>query len=135
MIEAAFKLMIESCDSSPATFADRVYPLVLPQDYTPPSLTYQIISGPRDYTQDGPDGVTTWRIQVDVWSPEYAEVVEVRNLLVAGMSGAHNVTFGGVKFLGVFMDSERDLFDSGVEPPGPRLFRKSIDFMVTAKHG
>lgn len=134
MIESAFKLLVESCDGSPAVFADRVFPFILPQNYTSPSLTYQIISGPRDYTQDGPDGVTTFRIQVDIWANSYATVAEVRDLLVAGMSGAHKVTFGGVKFRGVFIDSERDLFDPGVEPTS-RLFRKSIDFMVTAEHG
>lgn len=133
-VENAFRDMLGSPFGSPPSVA--VSPLVLPQGYTgaQTAITYQIISGPRDYTQDGADGVTTFRFQVDIWGHVMIDIVATRDTLVTALSGAYNQRWGSppVKIHGVFVDNERDDIDAASDIPGPRLFRKTIDFMVTA---
>ena len=112
----------------------RLYALLLPQKFTRPALTYQVISGPRDYTQDGPDGVITFRIQLDLWADSYADLVTLRDAIAIAISGLHHLPFGSpaVMIHGVFIGAERDFYEGAFNTPGPRLFRKALDLMVTA---
>ncbi len=138
-IENCVAEMLAFADTaSPKTWGAAIYPVALPQNPPSPALTYQMITGPRDYTQDGPDGVTTFRVQVDIWgggADGWTEVRAVRDAFVTNLSGLHNVTFAGILMQGCFIDNERDNVDGEVEPSTRRLYRKTIDLMVTACHG
>lgn len=114
---------------------DRIYPVKLPQNPTLPAITYQIISGLRGYTQDGKDGVTDYRVQINIDAYSYAECRTVRDAIAAGISGVSHESFGSpsVELLKVFIDSERDAFQSAVDAEGPEIFRKSLDLLVTAR--
>ncbi len=111
----------------------RLYPSVMPQNPTFPALVYQLVSGPRDYTQDGPDGVTTFRMQLVCYSPDHAQVVALRDAIEATLSGLYNQSFGSpaVKVQGCFIAAERDGFDPELGEAGPALYPKIIDLMVT----
>lgn len=115
----------------------RIFPLVLPQDPTFPCMTYQVISGPRDYTQDGADGVVRFRVQCNLYGATYAQVKGLRDALEGSVSGLHNQSFGSpaVKVKGVFLTNERDTYEQVLAqlPPGSP-YRKSIDLMVTLEH-
>lgn len=132
-IETAFRDMIRAALSmgSPGD----VYPLVLPQGYdgTYTAVTYQVITAPRDYTQEGADGVTIFRIQTNVWNGNYDTLLAARDAMAAAMSGAYDVTFDGLKIQGCFIDNESDDIAGEIDTPGPRLFGKRLDWMVTAE--
>lgn len=115
----------------------RLFPVILPQDPIFPCLSYQIISGPRDYTQDGADGVVRFRVQCNLYGSTYAQVKALRDALESSVSGLHNQSFGSpsVKVKGVFITNERDTFEQALSqlPPGAP-YRKSVDLMITLEH-
>lgn len=134
-METAFRALVIESGGSPSLFADRVFPVVLPQAAPRPSLTYQVISGPRLYSQDGAALPTTFRVQLDIWADTYEDTRAVRDALLPTLTGAKFAAFGSppVVIQAVFVDNERDLYESELNEPGPLLFRKSIDLLVTAE--
>lgn len=134
MIERAWHDAVLAQTGITALIADRIYPVILPQAPEFPCCTYQLISGPRDYTQDGPDGVTTFRIQTNLYGNTYSDVKALKDAFEDALSGFYNHRVGSppIKIQGVFMDNERDLYESGLDEVGPRIFTKAIDFLVTA---
>lgn len=133
-IETAFVAMCESAVGSPA-LATGPHPLFVPQGFTGSTacMTYQVITAPRDYVMEGADGVTRFRIQLDIYADTYEKVRNVRDALAAAMSGAFAVEFGGLKIKGCFIDNERDNVGGELGSTVVRLFRKTIDFLVTAE--
>jgi len=115
----------------------RIFPVTLPQDPTFPCLTYQVISGARDYVQDGADGVVRFRVQCNLYGATYAQVKALRDALETSVSGLHTQSFGSppVKVKGVFLTNERDTYEQALAqlPPGSP-YRKTIDLMVTLDH-
>lgn len=134
-MDAALVALIKSCDSSPQTFGDRVYPTYSPQKPTLAQIVYQLVTAPRDYTQDGPDGVTRFRYQIDIYSDTNAGCIAVRDLLIAGMSGKIGRTFAGVYIQAAFLDNEQSFGVPELDTPGPRQFRRVLDWLVTADQG
>lgn len=51
----------------------RVYPAPIPQNPTYPLVTYQKISGPRDYVMGNQSGLVRARFQLDTWAETYGE--------------------------------------------------------------
>lgn len=66
--------------SSPLV-SDRVYPSRLPQSVTLPALTYRQVSGPRDYTHDGPSGLVNSRYQVTCWAESTLSAKQLADLV------------------------------------------------------
>lgn len=115
----------------------RLFPNRLPQNPTFPAIVYQVISAPRDYTQDGRDGVVRFRVQCNLYGATYTESKAIRDALEATLSGLHNQSFGSpqVKVKGVFLTNERDTYEQALDSTplgGP--YRKSVDLMVTLAH-
>lgn len=114
--------------------SDRVTPDVADQNEQRPYITYQVISGPRDYVQEGgTDGVTTKRVQVDIWADTPAAARACRDGLHAS-SGMINSSMGSppVRLQAAFVVDERSAYEPALDQAGPRLFRSSLDFQVTA---
>ena len=115
----------------------RFYPLVLPQDPVYPAITYQVISGPRDYTQDGADGVVRFRVQFNLYGANYAEAKALRDAVETTLSGLNNEPFGSPPVIvkGVFLTNERDTYEQALAqlPPGAP-YRKTVDLMFTVDH-
>jgi len=74
--------MVAYLDARLTTVASRIYPMVLPQEPEFPSLTYQHISAPREYSHDGA-GLVNPRYQFDCWSDDHDEALAVAAELVA----------------------------------------------------
>lgn len=56
------------------TLADgRVYFLQIPEKSVLPAIAYTVISSAEEYSGDGHDGMSQYRIQIDVWSDNRAE--------------------------------------------------------------
>lgn len=140
-MEDTFKAMVEAQGAVTALIGSgndtRLFPVTLPQDPTFPAMTYQIISGPRDYTQDGPDGVVRFRVQCNLYALTYSAVKALRDALETSLSGLNNLDFGSppVRVKGVFITNERDTYEQALSqlPPGAP-YRKSVDLMVTVRH-
>lgn len=102
----------------------RCYPIVLPQDAEYPALTFQRISGVRELTHDGPDGVPWMRLQVDTWATTYAAAKALAKAVrecLDGFSG--HVGDEHIKLAQLL--SERDLYETATA-----LYRVSLDFGV-----
>lgn len=141
MIETAFKAMVEAQAGITALIGSgvdaRLYPEILPQNPVYPAMTYQVISGPRAYHQDGADGTTTFRVQVDMYDTDADGLVALRDAVEAALSGLYNETFlqsPPVVVQGVFIINERSGFLSVVNstPPGAP-YRKIMDLAVTVR--
>lgn len=63
----------------------RVHYVQAPQKPTFPYLVYNVISGVGEYSDDGYDGLSEHRVQIDVWATTREEKVslyeEVKNLM------------------------------------------------------
>jgi hypothetical protein len=62
----------------------RIYPLVLPADSPLPAITYQIVGGSSQGTQDT-HGTQRYRVQVDCWGETYGDAVTLRNAVIAAL--------------------------------------------------
>lgn len=115
----------------------RLFPLKLPQSPTFPAMTYQIISAPRNYTQDGADRVVRFRVQCNLYGADYAQAKALRDALESSVSGLNNTAFGSppVKVKGVFLTNERDTYEQALDAdPAGAPYRKSVDLMVSLVH-
>lgn len=91
-----------------------------------PRVVLQRASRLTDYTQDGPSGLQSTRVQIDIYAATMGVVVAKELLLDAALSGYR----GGV-ILGAFNAGGRSLPpDTGA---GETLARLSIDYMIHHK--
>ena len=65
----------------------RIYPILLPQNYTAPAMTYQRISGPRLQHLDGPAGRAMPRIQFDIYAANYSAAKAIADALRSALDG------------------------------------------------
>ena len=65
----------------------RIYPLLMPQNYTTPAMTYQRISGPRLQHLDGPAGRAMPRIQFDIYADSYSGAKAIGDALRSALDG------------------------------------------------
>lgn len=129
--EAALTALVGAGDDA------RIYPVILPQDAQRPAITYQVISDPRTYNQDGEDGLHKARVQLDLYGSSYSQCQQLRNVIVDNFSGAIGERFGSpeIKISACFIeDAGRDLYESALDADGPKLFRKSLDIIVAFRN-
>lgn len=127
IVEEALAARLEGFAGLSALVADRIYPLALPQEPTPPAVVFLKVSGPRDLTQSGASGLVNPRFQVDAWAATYSSakaVAEQVRLALIGFSGTMGGA-SGVYVSGVNLDNERDLYEDET-----RLYRVSLDFTL-----
>lgn len=132
-MEHVFRAAVLAQPSLVALVGFRVFQDSVEQAPTRPYITFQVISGPRGYTQDGADRVTTFRYQVDIWGDTPTQCGEVRDAFEATLSGKYNEVFGSppMRLQGLFIDDEQSGYASELDNAGPRLSRKRIDCFVT----
>nr|CAD6412998.1 hypothetical protein REQ54_01093 [Rhizobium sp. Q54] len=105
----------------------RRYWVRAPQNVERPFIVLSRIDGLPGYHYQGPSGLVSSRVQIDVYSDRFTEVTSVTRLLKDMLSG-----YKGGAIQGVFIESERNLpaADAGEVTS---LFRTSID--ITVHHG
>lgn len=132
-MEQALRAFLLSYSAITDLIGTRIYPDILPQDPTYPAITYQEISGPRDYTQQGADGVTTYRVQLDLWANTFEEVIPLRDAVEASVSGVHHVEHGSPAMIihGAFIDDSRSGFASALDDTSTAPYRKGFDLRIT----
>lgn len=136
-MEEAFRECVLAQPAVSALLGPRLYPMEFPQDPTFPAATYQTISGPREYTQDGPDRVTRFRVQMRIRATTPDGANAVRNAFKnSAAHGVINELFGGspptTKLLAIFIDNEVTETDPPLAVTGPRLYGMRLDLIVWA---
>jgi hypothetical protein len=110
----------------------RIYPGVLPQGITLPSIVQNLISEGSGYHMQGDDGLVQARVQLDCWALTQDAAVSLAGLVFDLLSGFHGtVSFGSdspqqsIVVRGVFHDQGRDDYD-----PVPKLFTRRRDYLI-----
>lgn len=110
----------------------RLYPILLPQGITLPSIVYSLITEGTDYHMQGPSGLVQVRMQIDCWALTADAAVALANLVKDRLSGLRGtVAFGSespqeeIIIRGVFHDQGRDDYD-----PIPKLYRRQCDYLI-----
>lgn len=104
---------------------DRIYRDTLPQKYTLPAITFQLVSGPP--MPDHNAGVNAnFRLtyQVDCWAENTDGASAARDAVFAALDNRKG-TFAGVNVLGLQYADDRDLHDSE-----PEAFRRTLEFVM-----
>lgn len=140
MIENAVLYLLTNARPGGATGAilgDRVYPQELPQKPDYPAVVYQVVSGPRDYHHDGPSGLVPFRVQFDAYALTSSAAYRLRDAIIRDLSGFKGLvpTSPPTRIYGAFADNERDSAEPDLEKAGPRVKRKSVDFIIWTKEG
>jgi len=98
-----------------ALVGSRVYPMRLPHGFTLPAISYQRISGPRQYDSIGATGRVHPRFQVDCWAETYAGVRDLANKVRLALND-HRGPLGGEPNVGsIELSADRDDFEEGTE--------------------
>lgn len=69
-----------------ALIGTRFEPVLNIQGSVMPAVSYQVISGPTEYSQDGP-GLTSWRVQLTVTATTYTAMEALAKLLWSALAG------------------------------------------------
>lgn len=93
-----------------------------PQGAAYPGIVLNIASDREDVLMDGPDGLSSARVQIDCYDITNGGAKMLADILRAALNGHR----GGC-FQGIFLDSVRDMNRVGLTD---QPFRTSLDFMV-----
>lgn len=105
---------------------DRLYWNVGEQGKPDPMAVLYLISGVPDYHMQGPSGLVESRVQVDCRAGTVAEALALARAVEARLSG-YRGTRDGIKFMGIFKQSERARFDA---EPKPGTHMHSADYQL-----
>ena len=106
-IEQVFYSILAGDGTVAALVSTRIYPLLVPQDVALPAISYQKISGPRDYNHDGAAGFVKGRIQVTAVDDSYDGVKALFAAIRGALSG-YTGTVSGVRIWASFLENEID---------------------------
>jgi hypothetical protein len=91
-----------------------------------PAVVIHRIDGARDYAMQGPTGLVSSRLQIDCWAKTYTAAKTLARAVAAVLSGIRDDDIG---IQGVFIDSERDLGESGSNQ-AEYLYRTMLDLNI-----
>lgn len=101
------------------------------QPTTAPYVTLTVISKVHEMLYEGPDAIVSTRVQIDCFALTWKSAISVARALEARLSGAR-FTQGSTRFEGVFLDAQRESFETDVAPED-KLFRISVDYILKHK--
>lgn len=131
-MESAFVSVLLAQAGVSALLGTRLYPIEFPQDPTFPAMTYQTVSAPRDYTQDGPDGLTRFRVQCRIRALTPLAASAVRDAIIASnANGLVNAEFGSParKVHAIFVENEVTEHDPPLQTAGTKLYGMRLDLI------
>lgn len=98
-----------------ALVGSRVYPMRLPQGFVLPAISYQRISGPRQYDSVGATGRVHSRFQVNCWAETYAGARDLANKVRLALND-HRGVLGDKSNVGsIELVADRDDFETSTE--------------------
>jgi len=84
-IEQSLETYLKNYADLTALVGTRIYPAKLPQNFTPPAITYSRISSSRYYSHSGPSGLARPRFQLSCWAEHYGEAKQVAEQVRAAL--------------------------------------------------
>lgn len=120
ILQAVYQILIGNPGLA-ALVGDRVYPVVIPEDVPSPVITFQRVTTDREYTKDGPSGVATVMLQVNVWEPDPLKAAQVGAQVVKALHAAWNGAVAGVELGEVKCLNEMDAYDEETKLAGVQL--------------
>jgi hypothetical protein len=126
-MEEALTALLNGAAPLTALVAGRINWGVKPQGAGAPFVVLQRISGLRHMVMAGPSGLVSSRVQADCYGLTYTSAKAVARAVRDRLSG-YSGTVSGRVLQGVFLDSERDIFEPAETPD--KLFRISMDFIL-----
>lgn len=106
-IEEALYSLVTTDTAVAALISTRFTPIEVPQKSSLPAASYQVITTPREYDQDGPAGFASPRIQITITGQTYAEAKSVGNAIRSAINGYRGTVLSVVIF-GIFLENEYD---------------------------
>lgn len=113
-IEDAIYNRLSTFSSLITLVADRIHPLVLPQNTAYPAITYSKVSGVRETAMVVDPGVAHPVFQFSCWDLSYSAAKDVKEqvrIALERYSGIYN----GVEILDAYVINETDLYDPTIE--------------------
>ena len=107
----------------------RIYPNLLPQGCTMPAITYQQISGGRDYVMGGVTGVAEPTYQVTCWAATYAGARELAQE-VRGLLNTYSGTVSKTVVQLILLYDEGDIPQFPPETKELVKYGKRLDFQI-----
>ena len=110
MVEESLNLELLADATVAGLIGTRLYPYLVPQDAELPAIAYQRISGPREYSHDGPSGQARALIQLTIEAATYAAAKSTAAAVRSALSGFRGILggAGGTAVGGIFIENEID---------------------------
>lgn len=129
MIKAALYNYLIGDSGVSALIADRVYPLLIPQQAwsgssVQPCAVYQRTSVQRDVRHCGTSGLALSTMQIDAYATDYEAADAVARVIKDALINYYG-PMGDVDIKSITLAAEFDLLD-----PEPGLFRVSLSFFI-----
>ena len=127
MIEHALRTALIE-DATVNGYVDgRAYYSLAPQDVAKPYIVLTRVSGPREYSLDGPTGLYRARFQFSVFSQSYYEAKSIIDAIRSVLSGASGqLVEDPADTIGAsFLDNELDLYEEET-----KLHHIAVDYLV-----
>ena len=94
----------------------------LGQGVSLPAVLLTLIDGAEGMTHEGPDGLTSARVQVDCYADNIGTAIVLRRAVIAALNGHKDANFQGV-----FHEGTRSTREGGTNEAS-RPYRESLDF-------
>ena len=123
-LEAAIYSILSTDLDIIALVGTRIYPLVLPQDATLPAITYARVSTERESAFVTDPGLSTARIQVDIWGISALSVMAVSEEVRSALH-RYRGTIASVQIDESHIDNEILMYE-----PETEIYHIVLDFMI-----
>jgi hypothetical protein len=135
--QVLYKLLTDDSTVS-GLVGTRIYPQFVPQGASMPAITYQQISGIRDFTHSGPVDLASLRFQVNCWSLNYTQARALADAVRTALNGVSGKKVTGQNsdkhhIYVIILAGEVDLTDLLDDVKGSRRFGKALDFIIWCK--
>lgn len=128
-MEKAIKSILVADATVLALVSTRVYPNWVPQGASMPAISFNQVSGIRDYSMDGADGMAQTLYQIDCWATTYSETRDLADA-VRGALSAYSGTIAGVTIDVAFLQDENDVPEYSKQSDVAKRYGKSLDFTI-----
>lgn len=123
-LEAAIYSILSTNIDVIALVSTRIYPLLLPQDAPLPAITYARVSTERESAFVTDPGLSTARIQVDIWATSALNAMAVSEKVRSALH-RYRGTIASVTIEESHIDNEIAMYE-----PDTEIYHMVLDFLI-----
>lgn len=128
-IEAEMVKFLKADATVKGLVAERVYPVLAPDDADAPYIVYRRMGTPRAETMQGA-GTPDPRFRFKCWASNYEQAIVLADAVRARMDGQRG-EWGGIHVQRVKLEDESDVFDAFEWDADDGAFGRQLDFTIT----